>query len=146
MRAHMDEAKRTGMIRTILGRRSRFDLYEPAEFGLNKPPLPYSRAILEYGRVQRAGVHKGLNRRLQGSAADLIKMAMYRCWVDGVFAETGIPRLTVHDELDFSDPGGKEAAFKEMQHIMETAIPIKIPIRADGDIGPDWGHCTPIPV
>ena len=58
--------------------------------------------------------------------------------------ETGIPRLTVHDELDFSDPGGKDGAFREMKHIMETALPLRIPVRADGDIGPDWGHVEPI--
>lgn len=50
------------------------------------------------------------------------------------------PRLTVHDELDFSDPGGRDAAFEEMRRVMETAIPgLRVPIRADCDAGPNWG-------
>lgn len=142
MDATMEEAQHTGMITTILGRRSRFDKFEPADWGEHGPALSFEAAIRKYGRVKRAFTHKALNRRLQGSAADLMKMAMLKCYYDGVFDETGIPRLTVHDELDFSDPGGAaaEAAYREMQHIMETAIPLRIPIIADPDIGPDWGH------
>lgn len=135
-----EEALNTGIITTILGRKSRFDLWEPASWGTDSIALPYEKAILHYGQIRRAYTHKALNRRLQGSAADLMKRAMWRCWKDGIFAETGIPRLTVHDELDFSDPGGKDAAFREMRRVLETAIPIRIPVKADCDIGPDWGH------
>jgi DNA polymerase I-like protein with 3'-5' exonuclease and polymerase domains len=140
MEATMAEAANTGVITTILGRRSRFDLWEPEDWGAETIALPYHQAILKYGKIRRAYTHKALNRRLQGSAADLMKTAMWKCWKDGVFDATGIPRLTVHDELDFSDPGGRDEAFREMQHIMETALPLSIPVRADGDIGPDWGH------
>lgn len=139
-----EEAQQLGTITTILGRKSRFDLWEPAKWGEDTIALPYEQAILRYGSIRRAYTHKALNRRLQGSAADLMKKAMLKCYLDGVFDETGIPRLTVHDELDFSDPGGKDAAFREMKHIMETALPISIPVRADGDIGPDWGHVEAI--
>lgn len=148
MKATMDEANQTGLITTILGRRSRFDLWEPANYGDGDAPdrvaVPYSEAILRYGRIRRAYIHKALNRRLQGSAADLMKVAMWRCWRDGVFAATGVPRLTVHDELDFSDPGGRDEAFAEMLRIMETAIPLRLPVRADCDIGPDWGRVEPV--
>ena len=68
-----------------------------------------------------------------------MKKAMHRCWVDGIFDATGVPRLTVHDELDFDDPGGRNEAFNEMRHVMETAIPLRIPVRADYEIGPNWG-------
>lgn len=139
-----EEAQQLGTITTILGRKSRFDLWEPAKWGEDTIALPYDQAILRYGSIRRAYTHKALNRRLQGSAADLMKKAMLKCYLDGVFDETGIPRLTIHDELDFSDPGGKDAAFREMKHIMETALPISIPVRADGDIGPDWGHVEAI--
>ena len=139
-----EEAQQLGTITTIMGRKSRFDLWEPTKWGSDTVALPYEEAILRYGSIRRAYTHKALNRRLQGSAADLMKKAMLRCYQDGVFDETGIPRLTVHDELDFSDPGGKDEAFREMKHIMETALPISIPVRADGDIGPDWGHGEPI--
>lgn len=141
----MDEAQMHGIITTILGRRSRFDLWEPAgrEEGI---ALPYNAALGKYGRnIQRAYTHKALNRRLQGSAADLMKVAMLKCYEDGIFAETGVPRLTVHDELDFSDPGGRDKAFLEMKHVLETALPgLRVPVKADGDIGPDWGHVEEI--
>lgn len=136
-----DLAQRTGIITTILGRRSRFDLYEPVgrPGSERQPGLPYELAIRSYGRVQRSMTHKALNRRLQGSAADMMKYCMWRCWEDGLFDEVGVPRLTVHDELDFSDPGGKEEAFRHVQHILETALPLRIPVKCEPEVGPDWG-------
>lgn len=146
MEAAMEEAQKLGVITTILNRKSRFDMYEPGNWNDDRPALPYQRALLTYGgNIRRAYTHKALNRRLQGSAADLMKMAMLKCYEDGVFDVTGVPRLTVHDELDFSDPGGKDEAFLEMKHIMETALPgLKVPVKADGEIGPDWGHVKPL--
>lgn len=141
MDAAMEEAQKLGVITTVLGRKSRFDLWEPSDWGDQRIALPYEKALRSYGgKIQRAYTHKALNRRLQGSAADLMKVAMLKCYEDGVFDVTGVPRLTVHDELDFSDPGGKDEAFKEMKHIMETALPLNVPVKADGEIGPDWGH------
>lgn len=147
MDAASEEAKLIGVITTILGRKSRFDLWERDSWGRDGEEgfaLPYEDAILKYGRIKRAYTHKALNRRLQGSAADMMKKAMLQAWEDGVFDETGVPRLTVHDELDFSDPGDKDDAFAELKRILENAIPLKIPVRADCDIGPDWGHVEQI--
>ena len=143
MDACAQEAQLTGMITTILGRRSRFDLWEPSRTHHvdTRIGLPYGEALLTYGGdIKRAYIHKALNRRLQGSAADLMKMAMLRCWEDGIFDATGVPRLTVHDELDFSDPGGREEAFAAVNHVLENVIPLKIPVRADCEVGRDWGH------
>jgi DNA polymerase I-like protein with 3'-5' exonuclease and polymerase domains len=143
MAATSEEAQRLGFITTILGRRSRYDLWEYAgrtrEGEPKPPPLPYELAIRTYSRVKRAYTFRALNRRLQGSAADTLKVAMLKCYTCGIFNVTGVPRLTVHDELDFSDPGGVDEAFREMKHVMETAIPLSIPIRADGEEGPNWG-------
>jgi DNA polymerase-1 len=141
-----NEAQNTGKVRTILGRCSRFDLWEPSKWqnGRETIALPYKAAILQYGSIRRAYTHKALNRRLQGSAADLMKVAMLQCWRDGIFDVTGVPSLTVHDELDFSDMGGCDEAFREMRRIMERALPLRIPVRADGDFGPDWGHLKPL--
>lgn len=133
------EADALGYITTILNRRSRFGLWVPERYSASVKPLPYDRAILSYRNIRRAGIHKALNRRLQGSAADLLKVAMLQCWDDGVFDVTGVPRLTVHDELDFSDPGGVDEAFAEVQRIMETAIKFNVPIRVKCEIGPNWG-------
>lgn len=140
MEKYVEEATVSGTITTILGRKSRFDLWEPAVWSSEAVALPYDKAIRSYGQIRRAYTHKALNRLLQGSAADLMKKAMWKCWRDGIFDATGVPRLTVHDELDFSDRGDRPEAFSEMQHILETAIPLRIPVKADGEAGPNWGH------
>lgn len=144
MQMCIEEANRTGIVRTILNRASRFDMWSPAGWGTEGTALPLAQALQAYGNIERAFTHKALNRKLQGSAADLMKKAMVQCYEEGVFDVTGVPRLTVHDELDFSDPGTAqtEEAFKYMQHVMETAIPLRIPVKADMEIGPDWGHCA----
>jgi DNA polymerase I-like protein with 3'-5' exonuclease and polymerase domains len=155
MKHIMKLADMTGSISTILGRKSRFDLWEPQrdweqweddKKNNREPPpaLPYDRAIVEYGRVQRAYLHTALARRLQGSEGDTIKSFLYKCWNEGVFDYIGVPRLLVHDEVDFSDPGGKEDAWEYMKHVMETAVKASVPILAEGDIGKDWGHTEPI--
>ncbi len=145
----MNEAERWGIITTILGRKSRFDLWEPDSWnnGERSAALPYWQAVQAYpGDLRRAMLHKALNRRLQGSAADMMKLAMLRCWESGVFDVTGVPRLTVHDELDFSDPGGREAeeGFREVKRILESAMTLKIPVIADAEAGPDWGHVSDV--
>lgn len=143
MEACSAEANNTGVISTILGRRSRFDLWESGEWGDSGDDafaLPYDQAVRKWRNPRRAYTHKALNRRLQGSAADMMKLAMLRCWEDGVFDRTGVPRLTVHDELDFSNPGGADEAFAEMKHILENVMPLRVPILADHESGPDWGH------
>ena len=50
--------------------------------------------------------------------------------------------LTVHDELGCSMPRTKEAreAAKELKHIMETVVPLSVPILADPEVGPNWGQ------
>jgi DNA polymerase I-like protein with 3'-5' exonuclease and polymerase domains len=86
-----------GSIRTLLGRKCRFPLWEPVEWGVNKA-LPREQAVIEYGqRIKRAGTYKGLNRLIQGSAADQTKAAM----VALAKAEFN-PILQVHDELALS--------------------------------------------
>ncbi len=143
MEATAAEAERLGYITTILGRRSRFDLWEPADWrGERKPGLPYTLAVQQYGNVKRAYLHKALNRRLQGSAGDLIKMAMYLSWKWGIYKEIGVPHVTVHDELGQSDPMTPHFNLWHKRHIevLETAIPISVPVRVDCEAGPDWGH------
>lgn len=143
MQHYMDMAQNTGIVSTILGRRSRFDLWTPAGFGEHGMPVPLEWAVDRWpGQVlQRAGTHKGLNRRLQGSAADMMKVAMYKCERDGLFDATGVPRLTVHDELDFSDTGESDEAFNEIRRTMETAIQLRVPVVCPDGTGDDWGAC-----
>jgi len=146
-----------GYIRTILGRRARFPFWEDAKFRTDeekkiveaekgKDWFKYTRdpaeARKKWRRVKRARTHKSANSLFQGSAADLMKLAMVQVWESGVCDVVGAPLLTVHDEMDFSIPrtkAGREAA-KEIKHIMETCYELKVPLIADVEIGPDWGN------
>lgn len=144
MKAVSKEAADTGTITTILGRRSVFDRWAPKRFDEDAVALPFDLAVRQYGTdIRRAYTHKALNRRLQGSAADLMKVAMLKCWSDGLFRVTGVPRLTVHDELDFSDPGTPETdeAFGEVLRTLETCMALRVPVRCDCTAGPNWGAC-----
>lgn len=146
LQAASKEAQDTGLVRTILGRITRFDLWEPVRWtrGVERPPgLPYALARERYDeRLRRAYTHKALNYKLQGSEGDLMKTCMLRAWNEGVFAATGVPRLTVHDELDFSDHGEADDAFDYLQHdIMEKSLGFRVPISVGCDVGPNWGAC-----
>ena len=82
----MTRAKDHGVIRTWLGRKCRFDMYEPVSFGFNRA-LPMEQAIKEYGskgRIRRAYTYKALNRLIQGSSADQTKRAMVECYKEGL--------------------------------------------------------------
>lgn len=140
MQTAIDEATRTRCVRTLLGRISRFELYGPVDYVEDAVPLPFSAAVAKYGDVKLAMTHKALNRKLQGSAADLMKMAMLKLWQSGILAEIGVPRLTVHDELDFSDPGASPKLWREVRDIMQNAIPLRVPVLVDCEIGPNWGN------
>lgn len=147
------EAQILGYITTILGRRIRFNLWEPSwrDFELEaregKPtPLPYDYAIKRYGsRIKRANTHKAVNYRLQGSGTgDQIKVGMVQCWANGIFDVTGVPRIQVHDELGMSvidDSKEQQEAYAEMHHVMETCLPISVPIFIDHKRANNWGDC-----
>lgn len=147
MKAAADEMQQLGYITTVMRRRIRFNYFEPIDrdYNLPRPPaLPYDMAIRRYGsRIKRADEHKAINYRLQGSAAEHIKGGMLAAYRAGVFDVTGVPRLQVHDELDFSvidDSPRSQEAYREMRHLLETAVPIRIPIRVDHDRAPSWGE------
>jgi DNA polymerase I-like protein with 3'-5' exonuclease and polymerase domains len=122
-----------GSIRTLLGRKCRFPLYEPVQWGVNKA-LPYEQAVVEYGpRIKRAGTYKGLNKLIQGSAADQTKAAMV------ALAKAGLsPILQVHDELALSVKNWEEA--QAAAEIMANAVNLMVPSRCDVEIGPSWGE------
>lgn len=145
MDAAASEAQELGYVTTVLGRRSRFDMWEPRKVNYENraEPLRYESALKYFGAdIQRAYTHRAINRRLQGSAADMIKRGMHRCWKEGVFDYIGVPKLQVHDELDFSvadDTPATREAFAYMRHVLETAIPLRIPVLVDSGRGPNWG-------
>jgi len=129
------QATANGQIRTLLGRRCRFHLWEPASFGYKKP-LPFDEAMKEYGSpLRRAFVYKALNKLIQGSAADQTKKAMFDCNEAGL-----LPMLTVHDELCFSVEGDDQA--RRIKDIMENGLSdvLKVPSKVDVDLKDNWGE------
>jgi DNA polymerase I-like protein with 3'-5' exonuclease and polymerase domains len=128
----IDRPAAGGAIRTLLGRKCRFPLWEPMQWGVNKA-LPYEQASVEYGpRIKRAGTYKGLNRLIQGSAADQTKMAMVALHEAG---ENLL--LQVHDELVLSVKDRAQA--ERAAEIMASCVKMEIPSRVDVEIGPNWG-------
>jgi DNA polymerase I-like protein with 3'-5' exonuclease and polymerase domains len=132
VQARIDHPASNGAIRTLLGRRCRFNMWEPYDFGLHKA-LPREQAVLEYGpRIRRAMTYKGLNRLIQGSAADQTKRAMLACIEYGK-----LPLLQVHDELCVSVETLDQA--KEIAKVMEECVTLEVPSKVDVETGPSWG-------
>tara|TARA_R110000868_G_scaffold140537_5_gene356253 strand:+ start:3602 stop:5494 length:1893 start_codon:yes stop_codon:yes gene_type:complete len=133
----MRRASDKGYIRTIMGRKCRFHLWEPNHFGVHKA-LPKEQAEVEYGgmnKIKRAWTYKALNRLIQGSAADQTKMAMVKLYKEGF-----LPMIQVHDELDMSFSSEEEK--KKIIEIMEHALDLRVPSKVDAEIGPSWGEAT----
>ena len=136
---HLESKRSNGSIRSLKGRRCRFDLWEPASFGTHKA-MPREEAVAAHGEttpLKRAGTFKSLNRLIQSSAADMTKQAMLDCCEAGY-----LPMLQVHDELAFSVKDVEEA--KKIRTLMEEALPLCIPNKCDIEIGPNWGDSVEI--
>jgi DNA polymerase I-like protein with 3'-5' exonuclease and polymerase domains len=89
---------------------------------------------MEYGpRIKRAMTYKGLNRLIQGSAADQTKAAMVALNKAGFRL-----LLQVHDEIAVSVNNKAEA--DEAARIMAHAVALEVPSRVDVEIGPSWGE------
>lgn len=79
--------------------------------------------------------YKGLNRLIQGSAADQTKAAMVALHKAGFQL-----LLQVHDEIAISVNNREEAV--EASQIMARAVQLEVPSRVDVEIGPSWGQAT----
>jgi DNA polymerase I-like protein with 3'-5' exonuclease and polymerase domains len=121
-----------GSIRTLLGRKCRFPLYEPVAWGLNKA-LPYEEAVAKHGpALRRAYTYKGLNKLLQGSGADMVKQAMVELHRAGFNI-----LLSVHDEIALSVDTREEAEAAAL--IMRDCVELEVPSKVDVEVGPSWG-------
>ncbi len=129
-----NSSSKYGFIRTIKGRKCRFDMWEPATFGMNKA-MQYEEAKAIYGNnIRRAFTYKALNRLIQGSAADQTKQAMINCYKQGFK-----PLLQIHDELCFSI--NSENDISKVKEVMENAIEdLKVPFKVDIALGKSWGE------
>ena len=127
----MRKAADNGRIRTWLGRRCRFNLWEPNQYGIHKA-LPHDAALAEHGPgIRRAYTYKALNKLIQGSAADMTKKAMVELHKEGI-----TPHIQVHDELDISVNNNAD----KIKEIMESAVELEIPNKVCYESGPNWGN------
>ena len=126
-------AQTSGSIGTLLGRRCRFNKWEPATFGMHTA-MSFEEAERTYGRgrIRRAMTYKALNKLIQGSAADMTKKAMLDLYNEGI-----IPHIQIHDELDISVKDDNQA--KKIVEIMESAVTLAIPNKVDYESGETWG-------
>lgn len=123
-------AAEKGYTTTLFGRRRYFDGF--------KSPLPFIRASAE---------RMAINAPIQGTQADLIKLAMVK--IDKFLQKEGLSdrvRLVsqIHDEVIYEMPKKvAEENWKKIRDIMESTIKKKetagVPIIAECSIGPDWG-------
>jgi DNA polymerase-1 len=86
------------------------------------------------------GERTAMNSPMQGSAADLIKIAMIR--LAAALRDGGLRTallLQVHDELVLEAPDAEvEDACRLVRECMETAAPLRVPLVADVGVGPNW--------
>ena len=126
-------AQTSGSIGTLLGRRCRFNKWEPNQFGMHKP-MDFEEAERTYGRgrIGRAFTYKALNKLIQGSAADMTKKAMVDLYNEGV-----VPHIQIHDELDISIQSEEQS--NKIIEIMENAVSLEVPNKVDYESGSTWG-------
>jgi DNA polymerase I len=119
----VEEARATGRVRTLFNR-------------LRPIPEINSNDVAARNRAER----EAMNTPLQGTAADLMKLAMVKAH-DRL--RTGKMRtrmiLTVHDELVFEAPDSELERAKEIVRAeMEGAYAMKVPLRVDLGVGENW--------
>jgi DNA polymerase I-like protein with 3'-5' exonuclease and polymerase domains len=146
-------ANQNGYIKTLLGRKCRFDKWEVDEFRMGTMSTPmtkeeatqkfidgwlakYPQADVERlkqdPKIKRCFTYKALNKLIQGSAADMTKQAMLNLYKEGI-----VPHIQIHDELDISVIDDIQA--KKIIDIMENAVQLAIPNKVDYESGNSWG-------
>jgi DNA polymerase I len=122
------QAAEQGYVETLLGRRRYF------------PGLKNERNQNIKNRSER----EAINAPVQGTAADIMKIAMVK--LPETLAKEGLSArllLQVHDELVLECK--QDELLKTAQvvcQVMETAFPLKIPLKTEARYGPDWGTMT----
>jgi DNA polymerase-1 len=123
MKRTREAARRTGYVETVFGRR----LWLP-EIGSSSP-------------ARRQGAERAaINAPMQGTAADLIKMAMIA--VEHWLADTHLASkliMQVHDELVLEVPDGElERVKRELPKLMSGVARLSVPLVVDIGAGPNW--------
>ncbi|NLI14473.1 MAG: DNA polymerase I [Peptococcaceae bacterium] len=117
------EAREKGYVTTLLNRRR----YLPDLFSPNRT-------------LRNFGERTAMNTPIQGSAADIIKLAMVN--IQRELVEHGLQAkmiLQVHDELIFDTPAAELESLKELvKRCMENALVMDVPLVVDMKIGANW--------
>ncbi len=127
---HIKEtARRQGYVTTLLGR---------------KRSIPELHAA--NGALRGAGERMAINMPIQGTAADIVKIAMIRLadrLREGGFRARML--LQVHDELLLEVPRDEvERLLPVLRETMEGALPLSVPLTVDVKVGTDWESMTPV--
>ncbi|HVN56566.1 MAG TPA: DNA polymerase I [Anaerolineaceae bacterium] len=125
------QAAQQGYVETMLGRRRYFP-------GLKNQTNANLRA-----REER----EAINAPVQGTAADIMKIAMIRV-PEALAAEglTGQMLLQVHDELVIEcNEAELERTVRVVREVMESAYPLSIPLSTEARFGYNWGELKPLP-
>lgn len=123
------DARKLGYTETLFGRRRYFS-------GI-KSAIPYVRAMAE---------RMAVNAPLQGTAADIIKIAMKE--IDAELKRTGLVSkvhalLQVHDELIYEVETTAVSEARELiRRVMENAIESTLPLSANVSSGPNWAELS----
>jgi DNA polymerase-1 len=132
VKAYLDNIKKTaaeqGWVETLLGRRRYFP-----ELKSTAPMHAQARASAE---------RMAINMPIQGTAADIIKIAMVRLQkeLDGRGLKTKLT-LQVHDELVLEAPQAEaNQAAALVKDTMENAVKLDAPLKVDIKIGTNWGE------
>jgi len=128
----LSQAAADGHVTTILGRR------RPVS-GIRE-----AHTIRERGRNRSAGERIAVNTVIQGSAADLMKVAMNRI-IERIRSEDRPARMVmqIHDELIFEVPEPALAEEREMVvSAMSGACSLSVPLKVDTAAGPNWMEVT----
>lgn len=119
----IEGARKTGKVVTMTGR------HRPIPEITNKNPM-----------IRAAAERLAINTPLQGTSADLIKMAMIS--IDQKLPEETFMLLQIHDELLFEAPEGRlEALSKLVKKEMEGVCALKVPLEVHIALGKNWGEC-----
>lgn len=94
-------------------------------------------------QIRNAAERLAVNTPFQGSAADLIKLAMLNIQKDLKEKNlSGFMILQIHDELIFEVPDEEIEIFKSLiKEKMENVIPLAVPLTVDVEVGKNWKEC-----
>jgi DNA polymerase-1 len=124
-----EQARREGAVSTLLGRRR---------------AIPELRAANP--SLRGAGERMAINMPIQGTAADIVKIAMIHL-ADRLAAAGSRARilLQVHDELLLEVPRDEvDSLIPILRETMENALPLDVPLTVDVKVGTDWESMKPV--